>query len=170
MAAFGVSGSARSGLRRLFMTHPPLEANRGPGPPSPVAPRRSGERTDARARTPQGCPGSRTISRSGGTACQETFFCAEACQGHLALLRVWWVIEVGGLGVLPDDQPCPHDCGPDCRGCLTAQRPVFRFFMAPEFREKKRPWACTPRRENSARYLIRASFSRNEWPIFRNLP
>ena len=25
MAAFGVSGSARSGLRRLFMTHPPLE-------------------------------------------------------------------------------------------------------------------------------------------------
>jgi heat shock protein HtpX len=25
MAAFGISGSARSGLRRLFMTHPPLE-------------------------------------------------------------------------------------------------------------------------------------------------
>ncbi|MDH4268415.1 MAG: protease HtpX, partial [Deltaproteobacteria bacterium] len=25
MAAFGISGSARSGIRRLFMTHPPLE-------------------------------------------------------------------------------------------------------------------------------------------------
>jgi heat shock protein HtpX len=25
MAAFGISGSAGDGLRRLFMTHPPLE-------------------------------------------------------------------------------------------------------------------------------------------------
>jgi heat shock protein HtpX len=25
MAAFGISGSSRSGIRKLFMTHPPLE-------------------------------------------------------------------------------------------------------------------------------------------------
>ena len=30
MAAFGIAGGGAGGLKRLFMTHPPLEAHRGP--------------------------------------------------------------------------------------------------------------------------------------------